>query len=159
MGYISLTALFLLIKNHPFAQRIAKFLLVGGSGFLIEVALMEIFVDGLKFEKSPFYIATNAVMFAMNFILSDIYVFKDKRANEPVMWKRFLKFAAGKGAGLGLNILMFELVTLMGLNTFWATATGGITGMVFNFAAAYLWIYGKPQTKSPEVKNQTEPGA
>ncbi len=129
------------LLNIRFVKEAALFVIVGGGSYLLELILMLFFVDKLGYPKTPFYIATNVLIFVLNFVLTDTIVFRHKRHYEPKISKRFLRFTAGKGTGLLLNILVFEVATFFGASTLWATIFGSGFGMVFNFLISYFWVY------------------
>jgi putative flippase GtrA len=114
---------------------------------------MVVFVDWVGFEKLPFYSVTNVFLFVLNFVFTDIYVFRDKRKNEPRLRYRFFKFVIGKGGGLFINVCSFEVATMLGAGTVFATVVGGGVGMVINFIVSKHWIYAKKK-----LTGTAEPG-
>jgi putative flippase GtrA len=128
-------------------QRLWRFLVVGGSGLIVNQVLLALFTElfGLHYLISA-VIATQGST-GWNFILTDIWVFHDRTARRSAL-ARFIQSALmnnllllGRGpllvlltAGLGIHYLTSNLITLVAL-------------FALRFAVSDRWIWAEDTTQ------------
>ncbi|HWZ89374.1 MAG TPA: glycosyltransferase [Polyangiaceae bacterium] len=96
-------------------SRFLKFCLVGGSGVLVDMGLLYLLSDphalGMGLTRSKILAAETAIL--TNFLLNDVWTFRDLTGKRPGGWprvRRFLGFNAICSFGLALNVLLLNLL-------------------------------------------------
>lgn len=118
--------------------QLLKFGLVGGSGYLINLAVFTLLAASLNFDPALAAIGAFAVAVTNNFL-----------------WNRHWTFAAGAGrahfqaarfftvslASLGLNLAVLQLLLAGGMGELPAQAIAVAAAMPFNFLGNRLWTF------------------
>lgn len=126
------------------ASRLFRFCIVGGTGVIVDMALLFLLSDpsmlGFPLTRSKLLAAETAMI--GNFFLNDAWTFRDLAQKAPgaaAKFRRFLGFQLICSIGLVLNVLLLNLLfNFAGLNRYWAN---GIA-----IAIVTLWNYGLNRT-------------
>lgn len=135
-----------------------KFCVVGATGVLVDMGLLYVLSDpnmlGLGLTRSKVLAAEVAI--ASNFLLNDVWTFRRSSAAQPGLWprlRRFLGFNAICSAGLGLNVLVLNLLFNFGhLNRYFANAIAilAVTGWNYWLNRKLNWApLAVPADESP----------
>jgi len=96
-------------------SRFFKFCIVGGTGVLVDMALLYLLSDpstlGFGLTRSKLLAGEAAI--ASNFLLNDLWTFRDVAAIEPGSRKRFQRFLGFNAIcllGLGLNLIILNVL-------------------------------------------------
>jgi dolichol-phosphate mannosyltransferase len=145
------------------ANRVFKFLVVGGMGTLIQLISLQIFRGILpEFQLvflTKFILATFIsieIAIASNFLLNNAWTFKDKKLDKSKMIPKFLQFNFTSGGSIIIQLIvnflgekfigLFNLFTLPIISITIDTglvfaATGIIIGLFWNFFAYNKFIW------------------
>jgi dolichol-phosphate mannosyltransferase len=145
--------------------RFVKFCLVGGSGVLVNLAVVWLANDvlfaalGVWWRTSLAYLAGIVVSIFTNFLLNDAWTWKDRRHGGAAAWlARMGKYYAVSAVAavlqyvtsLGATALAAWLLTgsLRAEVAIWykwlAVMAGVAVGTLVNFAVNHLWTYRDP---------------
>ncbi len=129
-------------------REFVKFCVVGTSGVFVDMAILWLLAGGgglgLNISLSKFIAAETALI--NNFLWNNYLTFKERhRAGESTgtFFKRFLKFNAICGIGIGLGILLLNLFhNLLGINLYLSNllSIGLVTFWNFGLNARFNWI-------------------
>jgi dolichol-phosphate mannosyltransferase len=118
------------------ASRFFKFCVVGGSGVVVDMAILYLLSDpntlALGLTRSKVVAAETAI--ASNFLLNDAWTFGDRTRHAPgfrAKFRRFLGFNAICAVGLALNVVLLNvLFNFVGLNRYLANGVSilAVTG-------------------------------
>jgi putative flippase GtrA len=119
-------------------QQLGKFLVVGASGFAINLA-----VDHTLLSAGVHYIAAAACSFlvagASNYTWNRLWTFRDQRGHLGVQGMRFFVVSLSV---LGANLLLdYAFVHGGGLAKFWANAIALVLTTPLNFVGNKLWSF------------------
>jgi putative flippase GtrA len=118
--------------------QLLKFGIVGGSGYLINLAVFAL-LDGLGLEHSLAAIGAFCVAVTNNFILNRYWTFGPGEGLARMQAARFLLVSL---ASLGLNLAALELlITGIGMGDLAAQAIAVALAMPFNFLGNRLWTF------------------
>jgi dolichol-phosphate mannosyltransferase len=122
-------------------RRLARFLLVGATGFLVNNAVMALLTEaaGLYYLLSA--VAATGVTTLWNFSLTERWVFGD-RSRPEVRTRRFGAYALLSAAGLAARApLLFLLTSVLGLHYLISNVLtiGALTGVRYALAARWIW--------------------
>ncbi len=116
-------------------KRLFKFLLVGGSGVLVNMGLLWILTESFGL----FYVLSGAVSIETsiltNFVLNDLWTFRGRNNTGNNIVLRALKYNLVCGVGAGLNLGILTLLT-QGFGVHYLISN------LFGIATAALWNYG-----------------
>jgi len=126
------------LKNREY-RRILKFSIVGGSGILVNEGLLWLLTEiiGVFYLLSGL-IAVEASILS-NFILNDIWTFKDRRNGSFL--SRMLKFNIARAIIIIINIGVLWALTSLGLNYLIANLIGIIAATVFTYTSSLKWVW------------------
>jgi len=95
--------------------RFARFAVVGGSGVIVDMAVLYLLSDpstlGWGLTRSKLIAATAAIV--NNFLWNDLWTFRDLAARQPGLrhrLRRLMKFAAVCGLGVVLNVALLNVM-------------------------------------------------
>ena len=116
-----------------------KFCVVGASGVLVDMGLLYVLSDpsmlGLGLTRSKILAAETAI--ASNFMLNDVWTFRQTALGQPGLrarFRRFLGFNAICSAGLLLNVLLLNVLFNYGhLNRYLANAVAIVAVTGWNY--------------------------
>jgi dolichol-phosphate mannosyltransferase len=119
-----------LLKYLPKASRLAKFLLVGGSGVLVN---MGIYTYVVRLGVAPAYasIASVEASILSNYTLNDLWTFRDRRSGKAIV--RLLLFHLSRLAGAATNVVAVALLTGLGAEPITSNAIGIVLGVAVNY--------------------------
>ena len=124
-------------------RRFVKFCLVGASGVVVNMGLLWLFTE----RVGLFYLASAAIgieaAIVNNFVLNDIWTFKDRRApGVAARLARLLKFNLVSAAGIGINMaVLWSFTELLGVYYLLSNLFGIAAAMVWNFVANASWTW------------------
>jgi len=149
----------LLGRAVPLIYQFAKFLLVGGSNFLIDLGVLNLLINATDISQGP-----KANLFkAVSFLVAVVWSF---------FWNRFWTFSVTSTSGAGKQFWQFLTVTvivfLINLGVFallndflgpqagieaktWASVAAvgaSVVGLLWNFAGYKLLVFRKPESRS-----------
>lgn len=140
--------------SHPAAflraaRRFAQFGLVGGSGIVVDMAVLFLLADvrTLNWDLSVAkVIAAETAMFN-NFVWNELWTFRDLAASRAAFRARLARFAKFNlicAAGLALNVPLLNLqVHTLGMNMYLANLIAIILVSLWNFAMNLKFGWGK----------------
>jgi dolichol-phosphate mannosyltransferase len=132
--------------DRELAARLGKFLVVGGTGLIVNNAALYAFYQQLRL---PLILAsTLAVSLAIgnNFVLNDRWTFKRRR--DAAFARAFIRFCLVSLGGLAISTFtLWALVTYLNLHYLVANMVGvGLsTGSNFGANARWTWSRSSPQ--------------
>ena len=130
-----LVASFLSVRNW---QQLAKFTVVGGIGFVVNLAVYRTLVHhGVEFLLAA--LCSFLVAVTSNYILNRIWTFREQRGHIGIQGMRFLVVSLG---GLGLNLLLLELIVgAAGTEKVVGQAIAIVLVTPLNFIGNKLWSF------------------
>jgi putative flippase GtrA len=146
-------------RHRKEVRRFAKFMIVGGIGFVVDTGTLNLLVLGLHLVDSTHRTYAKALSFALavvsNFLWNRFWTYRDSRS-KPV-GVQLMQFAVVSVIGLGINLAVFSLVgdwvipalrasagPVLGLalGTNIAQAAAVLVVMFWNFFVNRFWTYG-----------------
>jgi dolichol-phosphate mannosyltransferase len=130
-------------------RRFVKFCLVGTSGVVVNMGLLWLLTE----RAGLFYLASAPIAIEMsiinNFILNDIWTFKDRRApGVAARFMRLLKFNLVSAAGIAINMaVLWACTELLGVYYLVSNLFGIAAAMVWNFVANLSWTWRRSGTR------------
>lgn len=125
--------------KHGRRHWLVKFLVVGGSGAILNTAVLYVLYRLLHMPL----VAASAVAVELavvnNFLLNDRWTFA---ARSPSI-RRFAKFNLSSLGGLTLNVLLVWFLTRIGLQVLAANLVGIAAGMAVNVTLSFTWVWRK----------------
>lgn len=123
-------------------RRFIKFALIGGSGSLISLILLYIFVECLHVNKYTAWLFGLSLGLATNFLLNSLYTFHDRQtSSKQEITKRMLKYYAFYAFAVGINYFFYFLFNSLNfyylVSAFFAVAIGAAVN--FYFANLFIW--------------------
>ncbi len=122
----------------PAAGSLPRFLAVGGSVTVLQYALLAALVDGLGWRPALAAGLAYAAAVLINYDLSRRFTFGGRVAS----WRSFARFWATSGAGLALNVAVFEGALRAGAPHYLlaqALATAVVTGLTWTLYRR--WVF------------------
>lgn len=138
------------INEHE-AKRVIKYGLVGVSGTIIELGLLNFFIFGMGWGSDWQKIAANAIAVSLaivnNFVWNRLWTFPEARSGSR--FTQFLKFVSVAGVGVLLNSAIFFAADKFLFSPFVPDVVSvqlakfAATGLVlfWNFAANRFWTF------------------
>jgi putative flippase GtrA len=118
---------------------IAKFMVVGGSGAVLNTAVLYVLYRWLQMPL----VAASAVAVELavvnNYLLNDRWTFA---AGSPRL-RRFAKFNASSLGGLAVNVLSVWFLARIGVHVLVANLAGIAAGFAVNLALSGTWVWGQ----------------
>jgi dolichol-phosphate mannosyltransferase len=119
--------------------QLVKFGLVGGSGYLINLAVFAVLSENLGLHHVAAAIGAFCVAVTNNFILNRHWTFAARDGHAGFQAMRFFTISI---AGLVINLIVLEaLVTGAGLGGLSSQAIAVAIAMPFNFLGNKLWTF------------------
>ena len=134
--------LFSLMKRTGELNRILRFVVVGGTGTLVNLGLLAL----LKEKAGVYYLLAGAIAFEIsvvwNFILNDRFTFKDRVKPEGNYLARLLRFNITSLGGFIIYIGILALLTqVFGVFYIVSAAAGIVFGFGWNFLVNSAWTW------------------
>ena len=129
------------LQNETLIQ-LLKYGVVGGIAFIVDYGLLLFLTEVCGFH----HLVSAAISFiaglAVNYILSQRYVFTEKRFSD---WRiEFLIFSIIGVVGLGLNELIIYLLTdILGIHYMLGKLTSTVIVFLWNFIARKVLVFSK----------------
>ena len=119
--------------------QLVRFSIVGGTGYVINLAVYSVLVEGLNVD----YIAAAVIAFCVavtnNFLMNRHWTFKATHGRASFQAPRFLVVSL---FALGLNLLVLELlVGLVGVHEIMGQAAAILAATPLNFTGNKLWSF------------------
>lgn len=137
------------------ASRFFKFCVVGGTGVIVDMAILYLLSDPntLAFGLTRSKIVAAETAIVSNFLLNDAWTFGDRTLHAPgvkAKFRRFLGFNAICAAGLLLNVVILNLLfNLLGMNRYLANAISILAVTGWNY-----WLNRKLNFAPISTKNR-----
>jgi dolichol-phosphate mannosyltransferase len=138
-------------------QRFIKFNLVGLTGVVVNEGLLILFVSG-----GAYYVSASAVAIEVsilsNFILNDLWTFRDRRHGHVVT--RLLKFNGLMLVGLVVNLAILYFGTdFLNVNYAVSNLVGIAVAFLVRYwlSVKYAWIKKEEESVIPQASGQSTP--
>ena len=118
---------------------IAKFVVVGGSGTVLNTAVLYLLYRWLHVPLMAASAVAVEVAVVNNYLLHDRWTFGTR---SPSL-RRFAKFNAASLGGLAVNVLVLWLLTRVGLHYLVANLAGIAAAFAVNCALSATWVWGE----------------
>ena len=123
-------------------KRFLKFCMVGGSGILVNEGLLWLFTDGIGFFYLYSAIIGIEASIASNFILNNVWTFRDRRKASGGIFARFIRYNLACLIGVGLNVSILWLMTeIIGMHYLISNLFGIAVAVIWNYTASLKWIW------------------
>ena len=119
-------------------MQLLRFGLVGGSGYLINLAVFAVLVEGLGIHHAPGAVGAFCVAVSNNFYWNRHWTF---RASDGHAGFQAARFFAVSIVALGVNLVVLEALVDSGLPDLSAQALAVAVAMPFNFVGNKLWTF------------------
>ena len=131
------------VSRH--AGRFLRFGLVGGSGVLVNNAILLALVEGLKVPPVPAAVVATECAIVSNFLLNDRWTFADLRPRTARSWpKRFASYNLLTLGGLVLSVGVLALLHgVAGLHYLLANIIGIAVGTLWNYGSNHQWTWAR----------------
>jgi putative flippase GtrA len=128
--------------RHPanWAQ-LAKFCVVGGSGYVVNLVVYTLLLRGAGFHYLPAAVGSFLVAVANNYTWNRLWTFRRQRGHVAYQGARFLVVST---IALGANLGVLYLLVQAGLDKIVAQAIAIIVVTPLNFVGNKLWSFGRP---------------
>ncbi len=129
-----------------------RFAIVGALGFLVDLAMLWLGIEGLHLDVYSARILSFAVTVTFTWALNRHVTFGAQRARSwPAMAREWTRFVAVNSLGLAVNYAVYALlVTFAGgwlAIPYVAAGCGSLAGLVFNYAASSRLVFGTPRAE------------
>ena len=127
------------------AGRFLRFGIVGGSGVLVNNAVLLALVEGLRIPPVPAAVVATECAIMSNFVLNDRWTFADMRSSTSRGW--FRRFASYNLLTLGGLVLSVGVLALLhgvaGLHYLLANVVGIAVGTLWNYGSNHQWTWAR----------------
>jgi len=142
----------MILKHRLFQHRIVRFAIVGGFGFLVDLAVFSLFLEVLGVDTFvarviAFICAATATWFGNRTL-----TFSDrKKVSKRSQWKKSL-LASSFSALPNLGVFKLTLMILgdQGLMPYVALVVGILVGMFSNYFLSSKWVFADKVAKSQD---------
>lgn len=117
--------------------RAARFCLVGGTGVVINTAVLYLLSRGLGLPLPLSSAIAVEVAILSNYMLNDRFTFGTRRPS----FRRLAKFNTTSLAGLGVNVMIVWLLTRHGVYFLAANLVGIAVAVVVNYTFSVAWVW------------------
>ena len=129
--------------NKDFILRFVRFGIVGGSGIIVNSAVLWLLHKQMGFSvplASP--LAIGLAVFT-NFILNNYWTWRKRRKTyKHSFLYRLMRYYISTSGGALINYIILILLTdYFGIYYFWANIDGIIVGSLLNFILAEFWVF------------------
>ena len=127
------------------AGRFLRFGLVGGSGVLVNNAILLALVEGLKMPPVPAAVIATECAIVTNFVLNDRWTFADaRRASSRPWYRRFASYNLLTLGGLVLSVgVLAVLHGLAGVHYLIANVVGIAVSTLWNYGSNHQWTWSR----------------
>ena len=127
------------------ARRFIRFGIVGGTGVLVNNALLLALVELLRVPAIPAAIVATECAIVSNFFLNDRWTFRDiSRANGRPWPRRFLSYNLLTLGGLVISVGVLALLHgVAGVHYLVANLAGIAVGTLWNYGTNHQWTWSR----------------
>lgn len=133
------------IRRH--AAQLARFLVVGGVGFLVDAAALLLMVHGAGLSPIWSRIPSLLIALTTTWWLHRSFTFRSPARPAPAA-AEWLRFVASNGLGNGLNLALYWLMVTSGWSLLVALAVASVAAVAINYSASAWWVFGSRGSKS-----------
>jgi dolichol-phosphate mannosyltransferase len=127
--------------NRELASRLGKFLVVGGTGVVVNNAALYAFYQLFRLPLAVASALAVTLAIGNNFVLNDRWTFNQGR---QAALRRFARFSAVSVASLAITTFtLWSLVTYLDIQYLVANIVGIGLGAVSNFVANLMWTWSR----------------
>jgi len=128
--------------NRELASRLGKFLVVGGTGVVVNNAALYAFYQQLRLPLITASTLAITLAIVNNFVLNDRWTFSGHPRSASV--RRFVLFGLGSLGGLALTTLtLWLLVTFLDVQYVIANTVGIAIGTTSNLFTSMTWTWAR----------------
>ncbi|MGW6358444.1 GtrA family protein [Streptomyces sp. NPDC055092] len=131
----------------------ARFLLVGGLCYLIDVGTLVLLHGGLRMPLAAATSLAFVTVLAVNFGLNRAFVFRSGALAGPA----FVKYLVLVGLNYSATLATVTGLTALGLPYVAAKTTSTIANAVVNYGAFRWWVFRSPAVRSHGSPGRPEP--
>jgi putative flippase GtrA len=135
---IGLTALPVSEPKFARGNWIVKFMVVGGSGAILNTAVLYVLYRWLQLPLVSASALAVELAVVNNYLLHDRWTFAARSRSV----RRFAKFNLSSLGGLAVNVLAVWLLSRIGLHFLVANLAGIAAAFAVNFALSATWVWG-----------------
>ncbi|MCL2139024.1 MAG: glycosyltransferase [Treponema sp.] len=134
-------------------RQFIKFMITGGLGTIVNLSLFFLFADILMIHAIPVSIGCFTISATQNYILNQLWSFKMQTTGRRLSVKRWGLFMASSLLGLGVNVIVMQLILLQWNlpYKFIAQACGIAAGMVSNFILSKYVVFRKRKSNEKDI--------
>ena len=118
--------------------QMVRFGVVGASGYVVNIAVFAVLVEGAEVHHVPAAIGAFCVAVTNNFLWNRYWTFAASEGHAGFQAARFLSVSL---AALGINLVALELLIEAGMAAVPAQALAVAIAMPFNFIGNKLWTF------------------
>jgi putative flippase GtrA len=126
-------------RRHNWEQ-LVKFCIVGGTGYLINLAVFTLLVTVLDVHYIPAAVCSFLVAVTNNYVWNRHWTFRTQRGHVGWQGMRFLVVST---LALGANLVVLHVLVTLGLDERLAQAIAIILVTPINFVGNKLWSFGR----------------
>ncbi|AKG53637.1 dolichol-phosphate mannosyltransferase-like protein [Dehalogenimonas sp. WBC-2] len=131
-----------LMRRSGELKRLMKFVLVGGSGTVVNLGLLALLREGAGLH----YLISGAIAFEVsviwNFLLNDHFTFGDRRRKNTGLLGRLSRFNVTSLGGFAIYIAILAFLTeITGLHYLASAAIGILSAFGWNFLINSMWTW------------------
>lgn len=119
-------------------EQLAKFCIVGTSGYVVNLAAYAILLEVAGFHYMAAAVGSFLVAVANNYTWNRLWTFRGQRGHVAYQGLRFLVVSA---AALGANLLVLHLLVQAGVGKILAQAIAIVLVTPLNFVGNKLWSF------------------
>jgi putative flippase GtrA len=125
-------------RRHNWEQ-LVKFCIVGGTGYVVNLAVYTVLVTVLDVHYIPAAVCSFLVAVTNNYTWNRLWTFRAQRGHVAYQGMRFLVVST---LALGANLLVLHLLVRLGLDEVLAQAIAIVLVTPINFVGNKLWSFG-----------------
>jgi putative flippase GtrA len=125
-------------RRHNWEQ-LVKFCIVGGTGYVVNLAVYTALVTILDVHYIPAAVCSFLVAVTNNYTWNRLWTFRAHRGHVAYQGMRFLVVST---LALGANLLVLHLLVRLGLDEVLAQAIAIVLVTPINFVGNKLWSFG-----------------
>ena len=120
-------------------EQLVKFSVVGGTGYVVNLAVYTVLVAGFDVHYIPAAICSFLVAVTNNYTWNRLWTFRAQRGHVAYQGMRFLVVST---LALGANLFVLHLLVTLGLDEVLAQAIAIVLVTPINFVGNKLWSFG-----------------
>lgn len=120
--------------------QLAKFLVVGASGYVVNLAVFTALVSALDVHYAVAAVCSFLVAVTNNYAWNRLWTFRGQRGRIAYQGMRFFVVST---LALGANLVVLHLLVLAGLGEVPAQAIAIVVVTPFNFVGNKIWSFGR----------------